>query len=74
VVNVKMSCQLTCPECGNVSMETMPMDACIYFFECLHCHAMLRPKKGHCCVFCSYGSVACPPVQMSDPCCARQDV
>jgi hypothetical protein len=40
MVKVKTSCQLTCPECGNVSMETMPIDACIYFFECLHCQAM----------------------------------
>ena len=74
MTNVKTSCQLTCPECGNVSVETMPIDACIYFFECPNCHAMLRPKKGHCCVFCSYGSVACPPMQVSDPCCARPDV
>jgi hypothetical protein len=46
VVKVKTGCQLTCPECGSVSMETMPIDACIYFFECLHCHAVLLPKKG----------------------------
>ena len=26
--------------------------------------AALRPKPGDCCVFCSYGSVPCPPVQM----------
>jgi hypothetical protein len=24
---------------------------------------MLRPKPGDCCVFCSYGSVPCPPIQ-----------
>jgi hypothetical protein len=23
----------------------------------------LRPKQGDCCVFCSYGTVPCPPVQ-----------
>jgi hypothetical protein len=23
----------------------------------------LRPKAGDCCVFCSYGTVPCPPVQ-----------
>jgi hypothetical protein len=74
MMEVKTSCQLTCPECGNVSVETMPTDACIYFFECLNCHAMLRPKKGDCCVFCSYGSLACPPMQVSDSCCARPRV
>jgi hypothetical protein len=24
---------------------------------------VLRPKPGDCCVFCSYGSVKCPPQQ-----------
>lgn len=26
---------------------------------------MLRPKAGDCCVFCSYGSVKCPPIQLA---------
>jgi hypothetical protein len=25
--------------------------------------AQLRPKPGDCCVFCSFGSVKCPPIQ-----------
>jgi GNAT superfamily N-acetyltransferase len=29
------------------------------------CATVLRPKAGDCCVFCSYGSVECPPVQMN---------
>ena len=41
----------------------MPTDACLFFHECAGCHALLRPKPGDCCVFCSYGSVPCPPVQ-----------
>jgi hypothetical protein len=24
---------------------------------------LLRPKPGDCCVFCSYGSVKCPPMR-----------
>ncbi|WP_349666169.1 GDCCVxC domain-containing (seleno)protein, partial [Sinorhizobium sp. 6-117] len=24
---------------------------------------LLRPRPGDCCVFCSFGSVKCPPVQ-----------
>ena len=55
--------ELTCPECGKKSVEAMPTDACAYFYECQHCRAILNPKKGDCCVFCSYGSVPCPPVQ-----------
>jgi hypothetical protein len=29
--------ELTCPECGQVSAEIMPLDACIYFFDCVGC-------------------------------------
>ena len=38
-------------------------DACQWRYECEQCHAMLRPKPGDCCVYCSYGSVPCPPIQ-----------
>ena len=41
----------------------MPTDACQWFYECEQCETVLTPKKGHCCVYCSYGSVPCPPVQ-----------
>jgi hypothetical protein len=56
---------LTCPECGFVKTETMPTDACQWFYECEQCHALLRPKAGDCCVFCSYGDIPCPPIQES---------
>ncbi len=49
----------------------MPTDACLYFYECSHCKTLLRPKPGDCCVFCSYGSVMCPPVQEQRACCAE---
>ncbi|HEU5297050.1 MAG TPA: GDCCVxC domain-containing (seleno)protein [Burkholderiaceae bacterium] len=62
---------LTCPACGAKSEQTMPTDACIHFHECVSCGTMLRPLPGHCCVFCSFGSVPCPPVQLSSPCCSR---
>ena len=54
---------LTCPRCGRQTAETMPMDACTWYFECPGCGELLRPKDGDCCVFCSYGSVPCPMVQ-----------
>ena len=60
---------LTCPECGRSATETMPTDACIYFYECKGCHTVLKPKAGDCCVFCSYGSVNCPPIQDHAGCC-----
>ena len=46
----------------------MPTDACQFFYECQGCKAVLRPKTGDCCVFCSYGSVKCPPEQMQGGC------
>lgn len=60
---------LTCPRCGHASRETMPTDACIVLHECPGCHALLRPQAGDCCVFCSYGSVSCPPIQAARACC-----
>jgi len=57
---------LTCPECGHAREETMPLDVCQFFYECQNCAAMLRPKQGDCCVYCSYGSVQCPAEQMAD--------
>jgi hypothetical protein len=54
---------LTCPHCGHAQQETMPTDACQFYYECPACNALLRPKLGDCCVFCSFGSVPCPPIQ-----------
>jgi hypothetical protein len=63
---------LTCPQCGHTREETMPTDACQWYYKCQGCCALLRPKPGDCCVFCSYGTVPCPPVQLAGagaPCC-----
>src|SRR6516225_8600284 len=55
---------ITCPHCAMAKAETMPTDACRIFYACTKCGAALRPKPGDCCVFCSYGSVPCPPIQI----------
>ncbi|WP_081616571.1 MULTISPECIES: GDCCVxC domain-containing (seleno)protein [unclassified Thioalkalivibrio] len=62
---------LTCPECGHEKTETMPVDACQWFYECTGCGVLLRPLPGNCCVFCSFGTVPCPPLQQKGPggCC-----
>ncbi len=60
---------ITCPECGFEKEETMPTDACLFFYECTKCKALLRPESGDCCVFCSYGSTVCPPKQGESSCC-----
>lgn len=54
---------LTCPYCGSTSNETMPTDGCLFFWDCPRCHAIVRPRDGDCCVFCSYGDVPCPQIQ-----------
>ena len=65
--------KLTCPDCGNVTEEEMPTDACLYFYECKRCGKLLKPKTGDCCVFCSYGTVKCPPIQ-AIACCSDKQV
>lgn len=54
---------ITCPVCDFAKTETMPTDACQFFYECAGCGTLLRPRPGDCCVFCSFGSVPCPPIQ-----------
>jgi len=54
---------VTCPKCGASRKESMPTNFCLHFYDCMACGAVLRPKAGDCCVFCSYGSVKCPPRQ-----------
>ena len=44
---------ITCPQCGYLKEEQMPVDACQYFYECDQCKTKLKPKSGDCCVFCS---------------------
>jgi hypothetical protein len=60
---------LTCPVCAAKSTETMEVNACRYFYTCPSCGALLRPREGDCCVFCSYGDAPCPPRQTGNACC-----
>lgn len=61
--------EITCPNCGHSKIEKMPTEACQFFYTCEKCNEILRPKDGDCCVFCSYGSVPCPPIQKNSSCC-----
>ncbi|MBE0453292.1 GDCCVxC domain-containing (seleno)protein [Roseovarius autotrophicus] len=67
--DIRLDSDLTCPDCGSVERLTMPSDTCQWFHTCTACGALLRPKPGDCCVFCSYGTVPCPPVQAGRGCC-----
>lgn len=68
-LEVILQSKVTCPECGHEKLETMPTNACQFFYDCENCGVVLKPKKGDCCVYCSYGSVKCPPIQKGDDCC-----
>lgn len=66
---VELSTVLTCPDCGHVAKEKMPTDACQWFYQCAGCKTVLKPRAGDCCVFCSYATVPCPPIQDGAACC-----
>lgn len=59
----KLQSIITCPACHHSVEDTMPTDTCRFFWDCPACGEVVRPKPGDCCVYCSYGSVPCPPVQ-----------
>ncbi|MFN9421951.1 GDCCVxC domain-containing (seleno)protein [Gemmatimonas sp.] len=70
---IKLESVLRCPSCGYRESLTMPTEACLFFHECSSCRTLLRPNAGDCCVFCSYGTVACPPIQEgSTDCCGTR--
>ncbi|MGD9629651.1 MAG: GDCCVxC domain-containing (seleno)protein [Pyrinomonadaceae bacterium] len=58
--------EITCPYCNSSKTEVMPVDYCQFFYECENCQRVLHPRDGDCCVFCSFGSVKCPPVQLAN--------
>jgi len=61
---------ITCPNCGYKKKETMPTDACQFFYKCENCGTIMRPDHGECCVYCSFGSVNCPSIQIKgNECC-----
>ncbi|WP_131538553.1 GDCCVxC domain-containing (seleno)protein [Pedobacter nototheniae] len=63
------SSTITCPACGFAKKEEMPTESCQYFYECENCKTVLKPLAGDCCVFCSYGTAKCPPIQAGSSCC-----
>ncbi|MHA1211864.1 MAG: GDCCVxC domain-containing (seleno)protein [Candidatus Heimdallarchaeota archaeon] len=54
---------ITCPNCGFKKEETMPTNYCQVKYKCTNCGSILKPKSGDCCVYCSYGTEKCPPLQ-----------
>jgi hypothetical protein len=68
-ITIELRSTLTCPNCVTKHDETMPTDACQYFYPCTNCQQVIKPKEGDCCVYCSYGTVKCPPMQAEKRCC-----
>ena len=68
---IRLRSTITCPLCGHRASEPMPTNACQYFYDCQGCGAVLKPKAGDCCVFCSYGDTPCPPIQQATSCCGN---
>ncbi|MBT3653611.1 MAG: sulfurtransferase TusA family protein [Euryarchaeota archaeon] len=64
---------LTCPVCKTSEKLNMPTDQCIIVHNCINCNEILQPKNGDCCVFCSYGDVPCPPIQLAGNSSASND-
>jgi hypothetical protein len=60
---VVLKSTVRCPACGFEKEEDMPVDSCLITYTCSRCAAVLRPQEGDCCIFCSYGSQPCPPMQ-----------
>ncbi|HEX4262233.1 MAG TPA: GDCCVxC domain-containing (seleno)protein [Acetobacteraceae bacterium] len=67
-MSLALASTITCPHCGAESRETMPDDACVVVFDCPACAGHLRPRPGDCCIFCSFGTVPCPPMQEPRSC------
>ena len=69
MLNIILNSTITCPKCGHSKTEKMPINACQWFYECESCKTLLKPLKGDCCVYCSYGTVKCPSIQEGQGCC-----
>ena len=65
---VEFNSTITCPHCNGQTKQKMPIDSCVYFFDCPACGKQLKPVAGDCCVFCSYGNMKCPPIQQGECC------
>ncbi len=60
MTEITTTAKITCPECGHIEEVEMPLDFCQIRWECPSCLVTVKPKKGFCCVFCSYADTLCP--------------
>jgi hypothetical protein len=69
MADIILESTISCPACSHRKTEAMPTNACQWFYECEACHQLLSPLPGDCCVFFSYATVKCPPIQQGESCC-----
>lgn len=62
-MNIKLNSIITCPHCEHQKEEEMPLNSCLLTYECEQCKTIIKPKNINECIFCSYGSIVCPPMQ-----------
>ncbi len=60
---VTLQSTITCPDCGFKKEETMSTNYCQFKYRCTNCGSILSPKSDDCCVYCSFGTEKCPPLQ-----------
>lgn len=41
---INLESELTCPNCGYTKQESMPTNACQFYFACINCKMLLRPR------------------------------
>jgi hypothetical protein len=61
---VVQDCVITCPVCSTKVQEVMSSEAPKRKYHCPRCLTWLSPKPGDHCIYDSYGSVKCPPIQI----------
>ena len=61
---IQRTCVITCPVCSKAVSETMSHESLKRVYHCPQCLTWLAPKHGDHCIYDSYGSVKCPPLQL----------
>ena len=62
-IKAKIKTIIKCPYCSHKKTEVMPINFCQFLYNCEACKKLIKPIKGDCCIYCSYGSIPCPTVQ-----------
>ena len=66
---IVLESKITCPECNYKQAETMPIESCLWFYDCKGCKKALNPINNDYCVYCSYYTVPYPPIQLESNFC-----